>query len=262
MEVCEGEIFGIVFYLLLVCLLPRRRFFFVGWCGWWQCSSRSNCRFWIITFPNYFRLTSWIFSIPSDGHAMVIMRHVAVVIGCGEPLRYHHRLPNLLVCREPYLLPIRHLYLLIILLPRQLFVGDPFEFLAWLVILLPCLDPRQFLIRNPNLLLARHPNLLPSLLPCQFLIVDVILLLLCFVYFLVVLDPSQLFARHPNLLFRWNPNLLPCTLLIKVKMSFWWNKLLVTTSPSTQASSSRDRATCTPILRDLCLRTFLQEFLS
>lgn len=148
---------------------------------------------------------------------MIVMRKPSVVIGRREPLRDDNRLPNFLPGREPDDFIVGHLNLLPIFLPRQLFVGDPFELLAGLVVLLPGLNPGQFLVRHPNLLFRRHPDLFPCLFPRQFLIVNVVLLLLSLVDFLPIFNPSQLFAGNPNLLLRRNPNLLPCALLVEIK---------------------------------------------
>lgn len=89
-------------FFLLLCVDFLR---LCGLCWWWQCW--SNLWFWI-TLPEYFGLTSWVFSIPSVMMIVVMMMIMIVMIGRWEPFRNDYRTPNFLPIRKPNFFPIRN----------------------------------------------------------------------------------------------------------------------------------------------------------
>lgn len=180
----------------------------VLWNCWWQCSNWLGHWFWIITFPNYFGLTSCVFTIPT----MIVMVMVVMMVWRWEPFWYYYGFPNFLPSRQPDLLPIWHPNLFEIFFPSQLFVGNEFKFFAWLPVLRPSLNPSEFLIRNPDLLLVSSPDLLPRLFPSEFLVVNPNLLLRWSPNLFEIFDPFKLFRRNPNCFLWWHPNFFPCAL--------------------------------------------------
>lgn len=179
-------------------LSSRCRWCFAAlWNCWWQYSGWIDHWFWIITFPNYFGLTSYVFSRPRwdvSGNRlivmMVVMMMVVVMVWCWEPFGNDDWFPYFLPRRKPYLLPVWHPDLLDVFLPSQLLIGNEFKLFAGLPVLSPSLNPSEFLVRNPDLLLLGAPDLLPRLLPSELLIVNPYLLLRRNPYLLEIFNPS------------------------------------------------------------------------
>lgn len=105
---CEGETINFWLDKVFVFSTSSRRgcCFFVLCICWWHCCGCVGHCFWIFTLPNYFRLTSWIFSIPS---MLGVVMMIIVMIWRWEPLGYDDGLPDLLVGWEPNVFVIRNL---------------------------------------------------------------------------------------------------------------------------------------------------------
>lgn len=182
------------------------------WICRWQHSGRCDCCLWIITFPNYFRLTSCVFSVPSDGVFIVMMMMIVMVVGRWEPFGDDDWLPNLFPGRKPNFLPVWHPNVLDVFLPREFLVCNVFQLFAWFPNLFPCFFPGQFLVRHPNLLLCWFPDLFPCFLPRKLLVINPNLLLSRLPDLLPIFNPRQLLGWNPNCFLWRNPNLLPSTL--------------------------------------------------